>query len=669
MKKIQDIKKRAPVKSIEENSIFDSFWHGHNHTVKHHRRRRVIITGKRLLAVATLISILMLATGRAYVVKADLADSAEQAKRHLNIALELLSQGKYDQAFDESNVAKKEVDKIKLNLQSWGQDSQYMQMIDYRSDLVDTETLLSTIEQVLTMTNSAQYLVEELSAKMGGQLITDTKNIDFKIDIASLDTYLLSTLEQIKDIKQSLAKRQPASNVISAGDLDKINQAFDHLSSALSGIRSSTIPILSWFMGGDGEKNVMLLFQNNAEIRGSGGFIGSYAIVTVKDHAIKKLDFQTNIYKLDNAAVSFLNVPAPPEYDVLAGGKLFLRDANYAVNGPESFAKILELYKLESGVDLDGIVAMDTSLITALLKITGPITLPQYGLTVTSENFLTDVQTEIEQNYFQRDGNKQENEPKRILADMLPLVLNLTLKKFQTTNERDSVMEILKEAISAKHFMLFSRDNSVQEKIEYNNIGGKLAQGEFDYFLSHSTNIIGGKSSLNIKEDVTDLVDIGSDGSINHNITIKRQHQGSGVWPDRANVNLMRVLLPPGSELQEFKPVTGDFQPHMDKKYSQDNIYSIGEEAGRLKLSFWMNTLPGQSSEVTFSYKSAYRISLSGQKKYTLFLQKQPGTNPNNYHLKIRYPEDWLFAANYLHSDLEYDLSLDKDKMVELDFK
>lgn len=672
MKKIHDIKPRVrkPRKPENHLSWSESFWFGHKPAKPSRKRIDYTSLGRRILFATILVALLMLASGRAYVVKADLTSSADLAQQHLNKSLTLLQAGEYDQALDESVKAKAEVEKIKLNLQAWGQDSKYLRLIDYRSDIVGAENLITSIDEVLDIATSTKELIETTATSLSGQKMVDSTNIDFKIDLAVLERHIKEKSDQIDKLNASLKRNKVSSNIVSAQEQQKVIDSFATLSQSLAQIQNNLLPLLKWYSGVDGEKKIMLLLQNNAEIRGSGGFIGSYAIITAKDSSIKRIDFQTNIYKLDKSAEGKVNVAAPPEYDVLYGGKMFLRDANYAVDGPESLGKVQELYQLESEQRLDGIIAIDTSLITSLLKLTGPVEFPDLGLSITSDNFLTTVQAEVEQNYFTRAGALAENEPKKILAQMMPIVLNRTFAKMKDNKSRSEVLKILTNSISAKHIIFYSGSPEIENTLGQLNLSGKLSTANYDYFMSHSTNIGGGKSSLNIAEDVSDEINISDKGEVTHNVTIIRKHQGTGVWPDGTNINLMRILLPNDSEVTDFAATEGNFWPHMDQKRSKEIDHYIGTEAGKTKLSFWMNTPAGSTTQANFSYKSAYKIyTKDSENVYRLFLQKEPGSNANNYHFTIKYPKSWNFVADYVHQDLKYDIALDKDKILELRFR
>ena len=69
------------------------------------------------------------------------------------------------------------------------------------------------------------------------------------------------------------------------------------------------------------EGRYLVLFQNNAEMRPTGGFLGSFAVVTFDDYKIADIDFNTNIYKLDNAYAASNTVVPPAPLATINQGK------------------------------------------------------------------------------------------------------------------------------------------------------------------------------------------------------------------------------------------------------------------------------------------------------------------------------------------------------------
>ena len=86
----------------------------------------------------------------------------------------------------------------------------------------------------------------------------------------------------------------------------------------------------------------LILFQNNAEIRSSGGFIGSFAVAEVQNFELKNLEFNTNIQALDKSFTDKNYVdPQEPLKKFLAGKSWALRDSNYDASFSDAAKDIL----------------------------------------------------------------------------------------------------------------------------------------------------------------------------------------------------------------------------------------------------------------------------------------------------------------------------------------
>jgi len=136
--------------------------------------------------------------------------------------------------------------------------------------------------------------------------------------------------------------------------------------------------------------NYLILFQNNNELRSSGGFIGSFAEVEVKGGRPGSIDFGTNIYKLDEPFAAQVVVPPPAPLLRITGGRWTLRDSNWAADFPQAAEQILWFYEREWGMAgketrLDGVIALTTTVIEELLRLTDPIEMPAYTTTLTRQ--------------------------------------------------------------------------------------------------------------------------------------------------------------------------------------------------------------------------------------------------------------------------------------------
>ena len=143
-----------------------------------------------------------------------------------------------------------------------------------------------------------------------------------------------------------------------------------------------------------GEKTSLLFFQNTHELRATGGFMGSYAII--KTRGLKIIDWQTyDIYEGDR--YSDLELPAPTGvFEYLAdGGSWGLADANWDSDWSVSVATIETMMRAaHTWPEPDLVAAVNLAVAENILDAWGGIYLPDYSVTVTSENFASVVRAE-----------------------------------------------------------------------------------------------------------------------------------------------------------------------------------------------------------------------------------------------------------------------------------
>src|SRR3989344_820431 len=129
------------------------------------------------------------------------------------------------------------------------------------------------------------------------------------------------------------------------------------------------IKILPSLLGDPKEKKYLILFQNDKELRPTGGFITAYAVFRI-DKGIFHVDRSDDIYTLDNGIFSKPKAPAPILKYLPNVTTLHLRDSNLSPDFITSMDTFNSLYKKASGyVPVDGIIALDTSVLVSTIKI------------------------------------------------------------------------------------------------------------------------------------------------------------------------------------------------------------------------------------------------------------------------------------------------------------
>ncbi len=649
-------------------------------SIRHHRLKFDLnYSYKTLFASALVCFLIVFSLGRMLAAKNSTEKLSKEARDHLEQSFTYIENGDMEEAIKEADEAKKDIGKLKLLAQSWGQDIQYLRFASAsNSKFLASERLLNASYDIL---NAISSISNDLGKSLNKGIISSSTpstagvpSIDLDLLGKTIDNLFKGVVSDLEKSKDSLIDIKDVLPPDFKETNSKAAVAIDNALERANLTRSLFREGLPGISGKDGSpKNVLIILQNNSELRGSGGFIGSYSVATFSEGKMSKLEFQTNIYKLDTEFTSKTKLAPPEDLAYISPQGWALRDSNFAVDFPESAGKISELYSLETGKNIDSIVAMDTTLFTDILRVIGPIEMPEYGKTITADNFLSDIQYEVEKGYFERSGGKETNEPKTILADMMPKFFNKLMESTKDSSKLFEIMEVFNKSLKEKHLVFNFNEKNTQEIIEKLGYAGKVEPCLSDYLFVNNTNIGGMKSSLNIEESLKHKVAIELNGDIFEQLEINKKHNGSNNWPDGVNNNLVRVLIPQDSKFADFKEVEGNFWPLSDEKNKKSSDHTFGSEAGKAKLSFWQNTKPGETSKSIFEYQSNYHVETTTNFNYSLYLQKQPGALTDDYELELTYPEGFkpVNVANYNSKDriivLKY--SLKQDKKINIKFE
>jgi hypothetical protein len=215
-------------------------------------------------------------------------------------------------------------------------------------------------------------------------------------------------------------------------------------------------------LGFRGEKTFLVLFQNNFELRPTGGFMGSYGLLKF-DRGKADLTVE-DIYAPDGQVAYHIDPPAPIQ-EAFKLGTWRLRDANWDPDFPES-AKTLEWFFDKAGISyIDGVIATNLSTFQKLLKIVEPVPLLDYSEEITEKNVWEKAQFYSQENFF--PGSRQKKE---FLSDLSKEVL----KKFLSSSlvQKFQAGKVLYRALGEKQVLMYSNNEEAQKQLEALNWAG-----------------------------------------------------------------------------------------------------------------------------------------------------------------------------------------------------
>lgn len=413
------------------------------------------------------------------------------------------------------------------------------------------------------------------------------------------------------------------------------------------------IKVLPKLLGEPDEKKYLIIFQNDKELRPTGGFITAYTIFRL-DGGVIHTDSSNDIYSLDAKVPGKQKAPAPI-LKYLAGVPVFnLRDSNLSPDYVESMKTFKEMYDKANGPEIDGIIAVDTHALVAAMEILGDV--EAGGVKYTTKNDprcdCPQVIYELERQADQPVNYVRENR-KSSIGDLMYAILEKAFSSSPKQYWGKLFQEMINQS-SQKHLLYYVYDEEGQKGIEALNAAGRIKNFEGDYIHVNETSFSGAKSNLFVSKTVDQNYKVENDGSIIKTVTIKYKnpHEPSDCNLERGGLclnadyrNWFRVLVPEGSELIDSKG--------SEVKVRTGSTYPLDEKLGKTIFEGFVTVRPKGASTVTLTYRLPFKLDKNSV--LPLMIQKQPGLPGFEYTLT---KEDKELQKFNLDTDKELELKL-----------
>jgi hypothetical protein len=432
----------------------------------------------------------------------------------------------------------------------------------------------------------------------------------------------------------------------------------------------------------NGKAKYLVMFQNGSELRPTGGFPGTYGVVSFNNGKMENI-FVDDVYNLDGQIKQDIVPPLQMQHITPTWG---MRDANWYVDFPTSARNIEAFYKKESGQSVDGVIVVNPEMIAKILEIVGPVEMPKYNLTLNSKNVLTTIQDQVEY-------GPNRTQPKQIVKDFAPLLL---AKIYESGSDKWlTIFNTLVLSMNQRDVLMYFDNLSLESFATDKGFGGQVYQGAGDYLMATITNIKGSKTDAVTDTSMTVDTKFENDSAI-HTVTISRKHNGGkekyGFY-NKQNPAYVRVLVPEGSELisvtgndkPNFKPLVDYSKPNFVRDENLVKFETSGNtnketgvvtyhEAGRDEFGFWLITDAGKSKSVTVQYRVPKVLK---DKTYDFYIQKQPALKVKNFGFTMHKPSGLIPEASYpilapsVDGSTAYNYSspLENDLAIKIKFK
>ncbi len=444
---------------------------------------------------------------------------------------------------------------------------------------------------------------------------------------------------RIDDIGQQLALMQKEVDQVSPGHyptffgggqvqalLQNLKTGVDD-AAIFTGQAKPLIKVLPSLLGEPNEKKYLVIFQNDGELRPTGGFMTFYAIFRI-DHGVIHVDSSNDIYSLD---ATIPNKPASPRIIMTylpQEPQWNLRDSNLSPDFKVSMDEFNKLYKTAGGyVPVDGIIAINTRVLVAAMNILGDVTVggETFSTTINPTCNCAQVVYSLEQQADTPVDYIKSNR-KGIVGELLYAIMQ---KAFASSPKLywGKLFQMMIAEVQQKDILFNLNNVDAQTGIESLNAGGRIIPFTGDYLHVNDSNWGGAKSNLFINEGVDVAYNVKSDGSIVKTVTITYKNPFAPSDCNLAHGNLclnslqrdvVRLYVPQGSILTSS---TG----------SQVKVISY-DELGKTVFEGFVTVRPLGSATYSISYELPFKVSSA---VLPFMIQKQPGISGEQYSVSV----------------------------------
>jgi hypothetical protein len=356
-------------------------------------------------------------------------------------------------------------------------------------------------------------------------------------------------------------------------------------------------------LGATRPHHYLLVPQNQWDLRATGGYVGTAAILEARQGRLKLTAYQSSD-KVDDHRMGYAQPPLP--LIVYAHfSNWFYRDANWSPDFPTSAELLRYFYQRGRGLRPDGVIAFDSSILPPLIRLTGPVSVPGTNVTLTAQ---TAVQVLDE--HVNAEGTLNKGFAGKAYGAVFSRLRSLTSSRLTTA------ARVLEQALRERHLLLWLSDPALAQTLARHGWDGGIDQTKSDYLYVVDTNVHFNKINFLVDESIAYSTSIGADRSlrstvrityVNHATLAKlRRPQNNTLYED-----YVRVLVPLGSRLLATSGLAQPWPTIMAYNKSIFAGYVRVPSLSRVTISFTYLVPPNAVMN-----DSAYRLTI----------QKQPGT-------------------------------------------
>ena len=424
--------------------------------------------------------------------------------------------------------------------------------------------------------------------------------------------------------------------------------------------------LLAQALGFSSDSTMLVLAQNNDELRPSGGYLSTFGWFTLRDGQLLDYSFSPTTAASPNPPPTDDPPDSIPSWWIRYDRPVVAAwDGSWYADFPSTAQMALWYYNQGANprAPIHAALSIDLAGFEAILRALGSVTLPAYEVVVNADNF-RDVVYDI------RARGEGDLPHKQFIAALYRQMLTDLANADPQTSQR--LLGAILDSLQEKHILLYFDDPHLNESIEHLGWSGRQdATSGHDYLLVADANL-GNKSNRSIARQTTLDVALGPDGGAASHLRLNYAYPARIADADpavdqahhgpRDYSALQQVFVPTGSTVETSQGFDG--VPIVEDGDAWTTIVS------RFDVPY------DTSASVEYSYRVPRVIESTGAAhRYRLLVQRQPGSAEELVSVQIRLPVGASLlsaspapAASYRldRSILEFQFALRSDQWVQV---
>lgn len=455
-------------------------------------------------------------------------------------------------------------------------------------------------------------------ARLGAApLVSIYKNLDWKSLLPNGEGRDLKPLAnagpKLASAAHAVRESSDRLNGIDAGTLaPQISAPLIRAREQLSSLRDSldsatdTVAVLPAMMGEQSPRRYLLLIQNNAESRATGGIAGALAVLNVDKGKISLGSQSTSA-----AMGTFMpSIEVDPQQEDIYSTRLgkFMQDVNLTPDFPTAALTAQTMWETKTGEQVDGVLSVDPVALGYLLEATGPVKLADPTLTEVAPAMPTELSAKNVVQTLLSDVYSKIAEPEVQDVYFAGVAKEVFSKVASGKGDTKKVIDALTRGSSERRILAWSANADEQAVLSQYPLGGSvtgtsISPAQFGVYFNDGT---GAKMDYFVKRRVQLVRECTDDGYEQ----VKVRVTSTNTAPSDAAQSLPGYVTGggafgvPAGTVQTNIVVYGPVQANVENAVGDREKISFASQIhdGRPVGTVTVVLPPGKSSTVEFSF-------------------------------------------------------------------